>query len=220
MKKENEANPSADEKRKRLVEQLKKNGALHSPRIENAFLSIPRETFVLSEWKRHAYADDALPFAPNQTISQPSTIAMMLEFLELKRGQKVLEVGSGCGYVLALLSRIVGKKGNVLGIEVMENSTRQSRQKMDELNLSNVEITQGNGREGWPKKSPFERILVSAACREIPPKLVNQLTKNGKLVAPVGSQFSQQLVKLEKKRGILTETSYMGGYFVFVPLHD
>ncbi len=219
MKKEKNPN-EFENKRKKVVQFMQDTGALHSSKVIDAFLRVPREKFVPNEYQDEAYVDEALPFSPTQTISQPTTIATMLELLEVTVGKRVLEVGSGCGYVLALLSHIVGKDGKVYGVEIARDSVESSRKKIGELGFQNVEILCGDGKKGWSGKSPFDRILVSAACAQIPEQLISQLAEKGKLVAPVGNRYTQQLVKIEKENGKMSQETSQKGYFVFVPLHD
>ncbi|MBI4116553.1 protein-L-isoaspartate O-methyltransferase [Candidatus Pacearchaeota archaeon] len=196
-----------------LLESLKQKG--FSPEILNAFSKVKRENFIPGKFRRMAYEDNALPIGKGQTISQPYTIATMLSFLNLKKGQKILEVGSGCGYVLALLSELVGKNGNVFGIETIKELADKS--KKSAKNLKNVRIYNKNGRLGLGKKSPFDRILISASCSEIPKPLISQLKKGGILIAPIGNKFNQSLVSFQKINGKLKIIENFPG-FIFVPL--
>lgn len=198
-----------------LVESLKQKG--FSPEILNAFSKVKRENFVSGKFRRMAYEDNALPIGKGQTISQPYTIATMLSFLNLKKNQSVLEVGSGCGYVLALLSELVGKNGKVFGIEKIKGLADKSKKNTDDLR--NVRIYGGNGRLGLGEKSPFDRILISASCSEIPKPLTSQLKKNGIVVAPIGNKFNQSLASFQKVNGELRIRENFPG-FVFVPLVD
>ncbi len=196
-----------------LLQGLRRKG--FSPEILNAFSKVKRGNFIPEKLRGLAYLDEALPIGEGQTISQPYTIATMLSFLNLKKGQKILEVGSGCGYVLALLSEIVGKHGNVFGIEKIKELADKS--KKNTKNLKNVRIYNKNGRFGLGKKSPFDRILISASCSEIPKPLISQLKKNGILVAPIGNKFNQSLVSFQKINGKLKIIENFQG-FIFVPL--
>ena len=176
---------------------------------------IPRENFIPSELKKHAYEDTALPIGEGQTISQPYTIAIMLSLLELKRGQKVLEIGSGCGYVLALISKIT--QGKVFGIEIIKELVEKSKESLKEY--KNVKIYNRDGSEGIPEESPFDRIIISAAGKEIPKKLISQLKNNGIIVAPIGSRYEQSLIAFKKIKNKLTIEKEIPG-FVFVPFVD
>lgn len=205
------------QKRNELVRWLRASMALRSPEVEGAFLSVPREEFFPVHLRGHSYEDSAFPIGPGQSVSQPSTIAPMLEMLSAKRGMKVLEVGSGSGYVLALLSKIVGTKGKVFGIEISKDLCGSSR-----IALKNVKakatVVQGDGTKGLPSKAPFDRILVSAACPFLPKPLFDQLKDNGIAVAPVGDRYSQQLEALHKAKGKIVSRQTSPGFYVFVPL--
>jgi protein-L-isoaspartate(D-aspartate) O-methyltransferase len=200
------------------VEFLKTSGAVKSKAVEKAFSRIRREAFVPDAYAEYAYADDALPTNLGQTISQPSTIAAMLELLQAEEGMKVLEVGSGSGYVLALLSEIVGENGKVIGVEYLHELAEKSREILAAENVKNVEVVEGDGAKGVESEAPFDRILVSAACPFIPKPLFDQLREGGRIVAPVGDKHTQMLQVMKKLKGKVFKEDYMEGYFVFVPL--
>ncbi len=206
-----------EEKRKILVQKMKANGCLKSKEVENAFLKVKRELFFPKNLMDYAYSDEAFPIGFGQTISQPSTIAVMLELLEAKKGMRVLEVGGGSGYVCALLGEIVGAKGRVFGIELVEGLFQIAKKNLIENKSKNVELFLGDGSRGLIEKSPFDRVLVSAACPFIPNSLFEQLKEKGRIVAPVGGSYSQQMVTVEKINGKRKQT-IASGYFVFVPL--
>ena len=205
-------------KRKQLVEFLKSSGAVKSIPIERAFSKVKRELFVPEAYSDYAYADDALPTSLGQTISQPSTIATMLELLDAGTGMKVLEVGSGSGYVLALLSEIVGSEGKVIGIEFLHELAEKSRESSEKQGAGNVVVIEGDGGKGLDSEKPFDRILVSCACPFIPKPLFDQLKEGGRIVAPVGDKHTQLLQIMKKINGKVLKEDYIGGYFVFVPL--
>lgn len=200
-----------------LLQKLKKMG--FSKKIINAFSDVNRGDFVPEEFKNQAYDDTALPIGQGQTISQPYTIAVMLSELNLKSGQNVLEIGSGSGYVLALISKIIGKKGRVFGLEVVKDLAKKSRESLASGNHRNVEIHAINGFNGFPEKAPFDRILISAAVREIPKPLLEQLKDNGILVAPIGPRFQQDIVVIQKQGKEFVTKSKIPG-FIFVPFVD
>jgi len=193
-----------------LLSSLKARG--FSPQILKAFEKVTRENFVPEKIKQHAYEDTALPIGKVQTISQPYTIAMMLSLLELKKGQDVLEIGSGCGYVLALISEIIGSTGKVFGIEIIKELADKSGDNL--VNYKNIKVHNKNGADGLKEKAPFDRILISAACKEIPKELLSQLKNNGIIVAPVGS-YEQSLVAVKRiKDKFITQKEIPG--FIFV----
>ncbi len=204
------------QKQKQLVEFMQ--FGIGSQAIKNAFLEVKRELFVPEGMRDSAYIDEALPIGYNQTISQPSTIAIMLEMLELKQGQKVLEIGSGCGYVLALLSRIAGEKGKVFGIEKLKELVEISKKNLLSQGAKNVSVLEGDGSLGLQEQAPFDRIIVSAACPFVPKPLFDQLKEGGIIVAPVGDQFTQEIQQLKKKNGKPLKKNYAGSFFAFVPL--
>ena len=192
-----------------LLSSLKQKG--FSKEILNAFLKVKRENFIPKQLKSRAYEDNALPIGKGQTISQPFTIAMMLSMLKLKTGQKILEAGSGCGYVLALLSEIV-QDGKVFGIEIIKELADKS--KINLKNYSNVKVYNKDGADGLENEK-IDRILISAACEQIPKTLLSQLKDNGILVAPVGSRYEQSLVAVQKIKNKFILKEEIPG-FVFV----
>lgn len=196
-----------------LLESLRQRG--FSDEILNAFSKVKRENFVPKEAKEYSYEDTALSIGKGQTISQPYTIAMMFSLLGLRKGQKVLEIGSGCGYVLALLSEITGEKGEVFGVEIIKELIEMSKNNLK--GYRNIEVYNKNGRLGLKEKAPFDRILISSASNEIPEKLIHQLKNNGMIVAPLGSEFEQSLTAFKKVQGKLKIKKEISG-FIFVPL--
>lgn len=205
-------------KRRELVSSLMESETIRTESIRKSFLKVPRELFVPEEFRYAAYSDVALPIGWGATISQPTTIAMMLEALAAGEGDKVLEVGSGSGYVLALLSNIVGRKGRVIGMEIVPHLVQSSPGLLKKLGCANVEVTCGDGSLGWAAEAPYDRILVSAAAPEIPKALKEQLKVGGRMVVPVGTlPFFQTVMVLEK----ISETGFDEselGPFAFVPL--
>lgn len=197
-----------------LLKRLKAFG--FSKKILDAFSKVRREDFVPEELEKEVYEDTALPIGHGQTISQPYTIAVMLSELELKRGQNVLEIGSGSGYVLALISKIIGKTGKVSGIEIISGLVAKSKKSLALENYENVKVYNRNGSKGLPEKAPFDRILISAACREIPKKLLNQLKDGGILLTPRGPRFEQTLVVIKRKGNEFKTIREIPG-FIFVP---
>ena len=204
---------SLELQKKILIESLKQRG--FSEKILESFSKVKRENFIPKEEKEYAYEDTALPIGFKQTISQPYTIARMLSLLELKKSQKVLEIGSGCGYVLSLMSEITGEKGKIFGIEIIKELAERSKKNLKEYR--NVKIYNKNGRLGFGDKSSFDRILISAANNEISEPLIRQLKNNGIIVAPLGSRFEQSLIAFKKIKGKLKIKKEIPG-FIFVPL--
>ena len=185
-----------------------------SQKIISAFKKVPREEFVPKEFKHQSYEDIALPIGNKQTISQPYTIAVMLEELKLEPKQKVLELGSGIGYVLALISEIVEEEGQVYGVEIIEEIAEKSKRYLKKY--KNIEIYNKNGTKGLPQKASFDRVIMSAACSQIPNEIIAQIREGGLIVAPIGSSFSQNIITLKKENEeLIVEQERQG--FVFVP---
>ena len=199
--------------KKELLDSLREKG--FSKAILDAFSNVNREDFMPGNVKAMAYEDTALPIGHGQTISQPYTIAIMLSLLDLKQGQKVLEIGSGCGYVLALLSEIVGENGKVYGMEVVKELAEKSKENL--ADYGNVRVYNKNGALGLPEKAPFDGILISAAIREIPEKLMDQLKVGGIIVAPKGSRFEQEIIAIQRKSKTEFEIKKKIPGFIFVP---
>ncbi len=195
--------------KQKLLERLASQG--FASYILNAFKKVPRENFIPEQYKRCAYDDIALPLnEENATISQPTTIAFMLSLLELhnKRKQKILEIGSGQGYVLALLAEITN--GEIYGIEINKNLTERARSML--VRYKNIYVFNKNGFHGLPEKAPFDRILISAAAKTIPKHLMPQLKENGLLVTPV----DRSIIQLKKHKKSIEAHEFRG--FVFVSL--
>ncbi len=199
-----------------LLRALKEKG--FSKEIINAFSKVKRENFLPEKLKEYAYEDTALSIGFNQTISQPYTIAMMLSLLELKKDQKqkMLEIGSGSGYVLALISVIVGDKGEVYGIERLKELANKSKKPLEKY--KNVEVYNRDGIYGLAEKAPFDRIMISAGYNQIPPKLISQLKDKGIIVAPLSEEEQEKsLMQFKKVKDKLILKKEVPG-FVFVPL--
>lgn len=179
--------------------------------IIKAFEKVKREDFIPKILKYYAYEDTALPLEKGATISQPYTIAFMLNLLELKPNQKILEIGSGSGYVLALISEI-SKNSQIYGIEIISSLAKKSKQNLK--NYKNIKIYNKDGYSGLPEKAPFDRILISAAANEIPSHLYPQLKDKGILVTPVRNSIFQ----IKKQKSRIEKKEFPG--FVFVPLID
>ena len=198
-----------------LINSLKSRG--FEDKIIEAFSRVKREKFIPIKLKSFAYNDEAIPIDEGQTTSQPSTIAIMLTMLDLNKGDKVLEIGSGRGYVLALISEIVeykGKdKGSVFGIERISELEKKSKTPLKEYH---AKVYNKNGFYGLSEKGKFDKIIISAACGEIPKPLIRQLKNNGIIVAPIGNKFQQSLISYKKINDNLVLQEENPG-FRFVP---
>ena len=202
--------------KEKLVDYWKEFNVIKDKRVLDAFKKILRENFVGDSNIPQSYEDRPLPISCGQTISQPTTVMIMTEALELKKGDKVLEVGAGSGYQAALISEIVGKTGKVVTTEIIPELADFAMQNLKKCSIKNVIVVLHDGSCGYEKETPYDAIIITAAAPEIPKCLIEQLKDGGRLVAPVGPLHSQEMIKLTKKKGKFIEERL--GNFVFVPL--
>jgi protein-L-isoaspartate(D-aspartate) O-methyltransferase len=182
-------------------------------RIVEAMKHVPREAFVSPEQYHAAYDDRPLGIGFGQTISQPFIVALMVQALELRENEKVLELGTGSGYEAAILAELAQK---VVTVECVPELAESAKQVLDKLGYSNIEIHVAGKILGWPEGAPYDAIIVSAGAPGVPQVLLEQLTWEGRLVIPVGSQWQQDLLKVTKlRKGNRIEN--LGGC-CFVPL--
>ncbi len=201
---------------KELIKRLKAEGILRTPRIIQAFEKVNREGFVTPEYLGEASVNEPLPIGYGQTISQPLTVAFMLELLQPEPGNRVLDVGAGSGWTAALLADVVGPEGKVYAVERIPQLKKFCSDNVRRAGYTNVEVLTSDGSRGLSEQAPFDRIEVAAAAKEIPPALIDQLAVGGKLVIPVG-EYVQDVVLVEKlRRGQYRERRFPG--FQFVPL--
>ena len=159
------------------------------PLVLEAMRQVPREKFIPSKLAKRAYADEPLPIGSNQTISQPFIVAYMVEALELKGNEKILEIGTGSGYAAAILSEIASE---VFTIERIKPLAEQAQQRLRDLNYQNAHVLHADGTQGWPDEAPFDAIMVSAGGPQIPESLKSQLSVGGRMVIPVGPSLDEQ----------------------------
>ncbi len=179
----------------RMIRSVELAAAPRDPRVLEAFRRIPRHAFVPEVSRLEAYDDRSLPIGEEQTISQPSMIAMMLDSLECEPTSRVLEVGAGSGYAAALLSCLVER---VDAVEIRPQLAARAAATLKALGIDNVFIHVGDGSKGWAERAPFDRILVSAAPGAIPPALIEQLGPGGRIAIPVGDCQHQVLMVGER----------------------
>ncbi|HWZ77559.1 MAG TPA: protein-L-isoaspartate(D-aspartate) O-methyltransferase [Candidatus Sulfotelmatobacter sp.] len=177
--------------------QLRQRGVADE-RVLAAMERVPRHEFAPERYRGQAYEDHPLPIGEEQTISQPYIVALMLEALKLSPTDKVLEIGTGSGYVTALLAELTE---SVVSIERHESLAQSSRALLAALGYSNVNVVTGDGMRGFPETAPYNAIVVSAAATEMPPALVVQLGEGGRMIIPVGSEDSQQLRLVRMENG-------------------
>lgn len=203
--------------RVRLVETIRGYarpiGDRDNPRVLGAIGAVPRHRFVPPSQRAEAYRDYPLPIGEDQTISQPSLVALMTHLLRPKRGDVMLEVGTGSGYQAAVLSRLVGR---VYSVEIVKPLARQAAQRLTALGYANVEVRHGDGYAGWPDRAPFDGIIVTAGAPHVPKPLLDQLKPGGRMVIPVGPALSRQQLKLITKdaRGRVSERMIIPVRFV------
>ena len=199
--------------RERLIQRLREQG-IRDPRVLDRVRNVPRHLFVDEALASRAYEDTALPIGFGQTISQPYVVARMTEAVTVGgTPEKVLEVGTGCGYQTAVLASLVGKH---YSIERIAPLLDKARQRARDLGIRNVRFKHADGAEGWKSQEPFDAILVAAAPHAVPMKLLEQLKEGGRLVAPIGPEGSQELLRLTRRGD-----QYMRerlGFVSFVPL--
>ena len=200
----------------RLIERLKGYGDIKSKLIENAFRNTPRHIFVPESLQHDAYKDVPLGIGNMQTISQPTTVAVMTEALQVKPGQKILEIGTGSGWQATILSRLIGKKGRIYSIERIKELAHFANRNIEKLKIKNIHISVGDGSVGLKTHAPFDRIIVTAACAEIPEPLLHQLKSGGVMVIPLGNREYQEIYVIKKLKRGMKKLSL--GYFAFVPL--
>ena len=212
--------------RKRMVEEiaaltretrLETGRASLSERVMQAITKVPRHEVVSTADRRNAYANRPLPIGMGQTISQPFIVALMTDLMEVLPGDRVLEVGTGSGYQAAVLAELAG---TVYTIEIVEPLAREAAERLKRLGYGNVVTRTGDGYRGWPEHAPFDAIMVTAAPREVPQPLIDQLKPGGRLVVPVGGQAAgQSLLLIEKQPdGRVTRRNILA--VRFVPLTD
>jgi len=198
-----------------LINFLKDSRYLNDDNVESAFRNIPRHEFVpMSELDR-AYDNEPLSIMKDQTISQPGVVSRMTEWLDVKDGQKILEIGTGSAWQTAILSYLV-RTGTIYSVEIHSELVKFARENLEKFRLNNTNVILGDGSLGYPQSSPYDRIIITAACTEIPLPLLEQLAENGLIIAPVGDS-SQSLVLLKKTSEGIVEIKNQSNY-IFVPL--
>ncbi|HEY0605941.1 MAG TPA: protein-L-isoaspartate(D-aspartate) O-methyltransferase [Herpetosiphonaceae bacterium] len=200
------------ERRSMIREQLERRN-IRDTRVLDAMVNVPRHRFVPESLDQQAYADNALPIAENQTISQPYIVALTVAALQLRGHERVLEIGTGSGYAAAVLAQLAAE---VWTIERYRSLAESAAQRLADLDYTNVHVMIGDGTQGLPEHAPYDAIAVAAAGPHVPRSLLDQLAPGGRLVIPIGSMDEQKLIRIVRTPQGLQEESL--GPVRFVPL--
>lgn len=201
-------------KRQRLVNELRKKG-IDDEEVLKAMNVVPRHVFMDDVFLAHAYSDKAFPISSGQTISQPYTVAFQSSLLKVEKRSKILEIGTGSGYQAAVLAEMGAK---VFTIERFRELHLKAQSMLQRMGYHSVKFFFGDGHEGKPQFGPYDGIIITAATKEIPPKLLEQLKIGGRLVAPVGEAAGEQIMTLVIKKDTDTYEYSSFGSFAFVPM--
>ena len=204
----------AAEGERMVKHQIEERGVTNAA-VLAALRKVPRHEFVPANLRDHAYADGPLPIGFGQTISQPYIVALMTELLRLKRGERVLEVGTGSGYQAAVLAEMGTA---VYTIEILEPLARSAAARLKQLGYEKVQVKHGDGYLGWKERAPFDAIIVTAAAEPVPPPLIEQLKSGGRLVMPVGQPGETQMLMVLEKDATGSIRTRNVTPVVFVPL--
>ncbi|MBD3413897.1 MAG: protein-L-isoaspartate(D-aspartate) O-methyltransferase [Candidatus Aminicenantes bacterium] len=200
------------EQRNQMVEEQIKNRGVSDSRVLDAMREVPRHLFIDEPYRHLAYADHPLPIQAQQTISQPYIVGLMTEAVQVQKGDKVLEVGTGSGYQAAVLAHLTV---HVYSIEIIKELAEKARQTLKKIGYDQVKIKWGDGNLGWEEHAPYDAIIVTAASRKMPPALFEQLKEGGLMVIPIGNPSSFQILTLiEKKQGKPVRKEMIGVRFV------
>lgn len=199
--------------RKRLVEQIRREGRIKDERILDAMMRIPRHAFLDSSFEEYAYQDRPFPIGRDQTISQPTTVAFQTQLLEVKKNDRILEIGTGSGYQAAILSELGAR---VYTIERYKSLKEKAEKNLKKLGYTGINLFYGDGYKGLPGYAPFHKILVTAAAPELPDTFFAQLKEGGMLVVPFGKGGVQTMKRFVKTPDEIVEENH--GNFAFVPL--
>lgn len=210
-----------EEERRCMVTRYKRSGYIETDKMARAMMKVPRELFMKDGYVNNAYQDQPFPIPGDglQTISAPYMYPICYEQLDMKKGDSFLEVGAGSGYGAALAYEIVGPVGKVIAIEINPETYKFAKANLESASYKEITLIHGDGYLGFPDEAPYDNICVTAACSEIPPPLIEQLSSPGKLVAPVGENgiLGQDLTLLEKtEKGSIKQKRLMK--VAYVPL--
>ena len=200
-----------------MIKNLIRDGRIYTEPVIRAMEAVPREIFVPTAQKPAAYHDTPLTIGEGQTISAPHMVGIMVEALDLKPGQKILEIGAGSGYHAAVVANIIKPSGFIYSVERITSLAERARENIKTAGVSEyVEVIEGDGSLGYKEQAPYDRIFVTCASPGIPPPLLEQMKDDGMLLIPSGSSIVSDLMIVTKSRGKIRKEN-LGGC-AFVPL--
>ncbi len=197
-----------------LLQDIRTMG-IKDERVLKAIEETKRELFITKNIEKDAYGNYPLPIGYGQTISQPYTVAFMIELLDIRPGNTILEIGCGSGYNAAVMSLLVEKKGKIYSVEIIKELCNFAEKNFKKAGIKNVSVANADGYFGYNKAAPYDRIIITAGCPHIPKELLNQLCKNGILVMPLTKYFGETMIKVVKDKELNISEF---GSFAFVPL--
>lgn len=204
----------SEQQREKMIAKQLMNRGIKDEKVLEAFRQVPRQEFVQDEDNDYAYSDGPLPIGHGQTISQPYIVALMTEALEIKKTDRVMEIGTGSGYQTAILASLACE---VYSVEKVSALAKSAGKKLKSLGYGNIHVKVGDGTKGWKKNAPYDAIMVTAASPQVPPSLLEQLSPQGRMVIPVGDRYFQKLMLLVKTEDGEMKTFNLGDCR-FVPL--
>ncbi|WP_227355606.1 protein-L-isoaspartate(D-aspartate) O-methyltransferase [Haladaptatus salinisoli] len=204
-----------EDERTALVRRLADRDRIEDEATLDALRAVPRHEFVPENKRREAYADRPLPIGEDQTISAPHMVAIMTELLDLSPGERVLEIGTGCGYHAAVTAEIVGPE-NVASVEYHESLAAETRERLDDLGYDEISIRVGDGHDGWPERAPFDAAYLTCAAPDFPTAVVEQVRPGGRLLAPLGTATQRLVLARKREDGALDRDRR--GAVRFVPM--
>jgi len=205
--------PSFDKLREEMVQNQIVCRGIKDSKVLEAMRKVPRHLFIPTKDWNEAYEDHPIPIGEGQTISQPYIVAYMTEVLQLQKTNKVLEIGTGCGYQTAILAELTP---HIYSIEYYAILAERAQNTLQKLGYTTVKIKQGDGYEGWQEYAPFDAIIGTCAPEQIPESLIAQLAEGGRMIIPVGDRFSQELYLIQKQNDNINPTSLLP--VIFVPM--